>query len=77
MKRALFIDYGNSKQLDWWTKRGSKKCRFKHLDYLVKSDTGEAVGEFVELFGLLAKAMLKEGSKFHKNSTSMVIDVEK
>lgn len=77
MKKGLYIDYANSKQLNWWTNRGSKKCRYKHLDYMVKSNTGEAVGEFVELFGMFAKAMLKEGSKFHKDSKKIVIDIKK
>ena len=76
MKKGLFIDYGNADQLSWWTKKGSKQCKSKHLDYLVEKDTGKAVGEFVELIGLFANKVLKEGSKFHKNSSKIVIEVK-
>lgn len=77
MKKGLFIDYGNEKQLSWWTKEGSKMCKSKHLDYLVSKDTGKAVGEFVELFGLFSNKVLKKGSAFHKNPNKIVIDVKK
>lgn len=74
MKKALFIDFGNTKQLDWWTKRGSRMCHFDHIDYLIEKATGEAVGEFVAPRGLSAKRVIKEGSKFHKNSKTIVVE---
>ena len=76
MKKALFIDYGNVKQLTWWSKEGSKKCKSKHLNYLVSKDTGKAVGEFVKLSGLFASKMLKKGTAFHEDPIETVIEVK-
>lgn len=71
MREAVFIDFSNKEQVEWFIKRGAKLVKWIPLDSIVETATGKVIGRLYLPRGLFAKKAIKEATSFMKNMVTV------
>lgn len=73
MKTAIFIDKRNAEQVKWWNKLVVRKLvRFRWIDTVIDSVTGEVIGYVFVIKGFLKHFIARKNIKFISNPTTII-----
>ena len=64
MKKTIWIDYNNRKQVDWWNKTASNMVSVIEYHEVVHSETNKPVGVIFVIKGIFSGSVVRQNKQF-------------
>ena len=75
MRKAIFVECANKKQVQWWNDVGSKLVKTIEYREMIDNETGSLVGVFFVIAGILTGYVEKMNASFMSDRTEMTVTI--